>query len=69
MNNTQKDKNEGKIMQKNTYRLLTEKFGISEKVLELIGRAEEKAAGKFAELDDIRAYNQYKVQMCIRDRH
>ena len=48
-------------MQKNTYRLLTEKFGISEKVLELIGRAEEKAAGKFAELDDIRAYNQYKV--------
>ena len=39
MNNTQKDKNEGKIMQKNTYRLLTEKFGISENVLELIGRA------------------------------
>ena len=61
-------------MQKNTYRLLTEKFGISEKVLELIGRAEEKAAGKFAELDDIRAYNQYKVLDIFRknkisDRH
>ena len=61
-------------MQNNTFQLLTEEFGISPKVLELVGRAEEKTAAKFAELDDIKAYNQYKVLDVFRrnkisDRH
>lgn len=61
-------------MQNNTHRLLTEKFGVSEKVLELISRAEEKTAERFRKLDDIKAYNQYKVldvfrENRISDRH
>lgn len=61
-------------MQNNTFQLLTEEFGISPKVLELVGRAEKKTAAKFAELDDIKAYNQYKVLDVFRrnkisDRH
>ena len=49
------------IMQNNTYRLLTEKFNISEEVLDLISRSEDMVSGLFDELDDIMAYNQYKV--------
>ncbi len=61
-------------MQKNTSDLLTSKFGISEKVLDLVERAEKKAADRFAHLDDIKAYNQYKVLDVLRecrisDRH
>ena len=48
-------------MQKNTYKLLTEKFNISEKVLDLINRSENLVKDTFDELDDIMAYNQYKV--------
>ncbi len=48
-------------MQKNTFELLNKKFGISEKVLQICAAAEEDIAGIFNELDDIMAYNQYKV--------
>ena len=48
-------------MQINTYNLLKESFGISEKVLELIDRSEHLVSEHFSELDDIMAYNQYKV--------
>ncbi|MBQ0078289.1 MAG: methionine gamma-lyase family protein [Eubacterium sp.] len=48
-------------MQSNTYKLLTENLGISPKVLEIIDKAEEAVATKFEALDDIMAYNQYKV--------
>ena len=61
-------------MQKNTFNLLVDKFGISEKVLDLVSRAEEKIEDNFARLDDIKAYNQYKVldvfrECRISDRH
>ena len=61
-------------MQKNTYRLLTEEFDISPKVLDLINRSEELVADRFDELDDIMTYNQYKVldafqKNGIRDMH
>ena len=61
-------------MQNNTYRLLNEEFGISEKVLELIDKSEKQVSGLFEELDDIMAYNQYKVldafqKNSIRDMH
>ena len=61
-------------MQKNTYKLLTEKFNISEKVLDLINRSENLVKDTFDELDDIMAYNQYKVldafqKNTIRDMH
>ena len=61
-------------MQKNTYRLLTEEFDISPKVLNLINRSEELVANRFDELDDIMTYNQYKVldafqKNGIRDMH
>ena len=61
-------------MQNNTFRLLTEEFGISPKILELVSRAEKKISAKFAEVDDIKAYNQYKVLDVFRknkisDRH
>ena len=61
-------------MQNNTYRLLTEKFNISEEVLDLISRSEDMVSGLFDELDDIMAYNQYKVldafqKNGIRDMH
>ena len=61
-------------MQINTYNLLKESFGISEKVLELIDRSEHLVSEHFSELDDIMAYNQYKVldafqKNGIRDMH
>ena len=61
-------------MQKNTYKLLTEKFNISEKVLDLINRSENLVKDTFDELDDIMAYKQYKVldafqKNTIRDMH
>lgn len=61
-------------MQKNTFDLLINKFGISEKVLNLVSRAEERIADGFSKLDDIKAYNQYKVldvfrECRISDRH
>lgn len=48
-------------MQKNTYDLLTGELGISPEILKLVEEAEESIKDKFEELDDIKAYNQYKV--------
>lgn len=48
-------------MQKNTYGLLRDKFNIAEQVLDLIERSENEVEELFAHLDDVMAYNQYKV--------
>lgn len=48
-------------MQNQTYRLLTEQMGISPQVLDLVNKAESEITDSFAALDDIAAYNQYKV--------
>ncbi len=61
-------------MTNNTERLLTELMGISQKVLDQVFEAERQVVGTFAALDDIMAYNQYKVldtfQKCrITDMH
>ena len=48
-------------MQKNTHNLLINNFNISEKVLNIIDEAERDVADCFTKLDDIMAYNQYKV--------
>lgn len=61
-------------MQNNTYELLTESLGIRRDVLEIVTEAEGQLSDIFKELDDIMAYNQYKVldvfQKCrISDMH
>ena len=61
-------------MQKNTKTLLTENLGVSEKILDLISSSEDEIKDIFNELDDIAAYNQYKVldafqKNNIGDRH
>lgn len=48
-------------MQENTYNLLKDKFGISPELLKLVDEAEESIKNDFEKLDDIKAYNQYKV--------
>jgi cystathionine beta-lyase family protein involved in aluminum resistance len=48
-------------MQKNTYQLLNQKFKIHESVLDAVGEAEEQISDIFQELDDIMAFNQYKI--------
>lgn len=48
-------------MQKNTYELLTGRFGISTRVMEIVNESEKKVSGLFEDLDDIMAFNQYKV--------
>lgn len=48
-------------MQQNTYRLLSEELNISPAVLDLIESAENEIQNEFGGLDDIMAYNQYKV--------
>lgn len=48
-------------MQKNTYQLLSETLGISPEVLDLIDKAEEDIESAFSHLDDVMAFNQYKV--------
>lgn len=57
-----------------TYQLLHDKFKIEEKVLDLIHEAEKEVSPQFQLLDDIMAYNQYKVldafhQNRISDMH
>ena len=57
-----------------TYKYLMEEFNIDPKVLDLVAEAEEEIRGEFEHLDDIMAYNQYKVlkafqQNRIRDMH
>ena len=44
-----------------TEKLLAQQFNIDEKVLKLVAEAEEEVRGEFEKLDDIMAYNQYKV--------
>ena len=44
-----------------TYKYLMEEFDIDEKVLQLVAEAEEEVRSEFEHLDDIMAYNQYKV--------
>lgn len=58
----------------NTDRLLIDKFGISESVIELINECEQEVSEQFEKLDDIMAYNQYKVLAAFQkngicDRH
>ncbi len=48
-------------MQNNTFQLLNQKFGIPEAVLDAVTEAESQVAEIFGELDDVMAYNQYKV--------
>lgn len=48
-------------MRKNTYQLLSEELDVSPKVLDRIEQAESDIRGEFDSLDDIMAYNQYKV--------
>jgi len=48
-------------MQKNTYQLLNQSLGISKDVLEAVSKAEDQVKEIFEDLDDIMAYNQYKV--------
>ena len=50
-----------KIIMNLTKRYLREHFNIEEKVLTLIDEAENEVESRFARLDDIMAYNQYKV--------
>ena len=54
-------------MQQNTYRLLTEELRISPKVLDIINEAEQEIEGQFAYLDDIMAFNQYKVLTAFQE--
>ena len=54
-------------MQSNTYQLLTEKLNISPKVLEVIDRAEKDVRQEFEKLDDIMAFNQYKVLTAFQE--
>ena len=61
-------------MQQNTYNLLKKDFGISDKILSLIDKSENEISDYFSELDDIMAYNQYKVLAAfqkngIKDMH
>lgn len=61
-------------MKDNTYGLLRDRFGISPKVLDHVKKCEEAVSGRFDRLDDIMAYNQYKVldafqKNRICDRH
>lgn len=49
------------IMQTNTSELLTKEFGISQRALDDVSRAESEITGIFEALDDIMTYNQYKV--------
>lgn len=61
-------------MQKNTWQLLRDSMGIHEEVLRIVSAAENGTKEIFEELDDIMAFNQYKVldifQKCrISDMH
>ena len=48
-------------MQKITYQLLNEKFKIRESVLDAVAKAEDQVKDVYRDLDDIMAYNQYKI--------
>lgn len=60
--------------QNQTSEFLKKEFHIDAKVLNLVSEAEKEVSGEFARLDDIMAYNQYKVLAAfqknrIRDMH
>ena len=48
-------------MQQKTFNYLRDSFGINEPILNLIDESEKAVAPVFAELDDIMAFNQYKI--------
>ena len=48
-------------MQNNTYKLLQEEFRIADAVLNTVSEAESQVSSLFCEIDDITAFNQYKV--------
>ncbi len=48
-------------MQKSSYDLLTESLGVAPEVLDIVNEAEQEIRGRFADLEDTMAYNQYKV--------
>lgn len=50
-----------------TDKLLIEKFGISPRVLDLVKRAEGEISDSYQILDDIMAYNQYKVLSALQN--
>lgn len=54
-------------MQKNTYELLHQRMGIHENVLDLIDQSEQALSSVFLELEDIMAYNQYKVLAAFQE--
>lgn len=61
-------------MQNNTYDFLKTNFHVSDEVLNLISESEKETEEHFARLDDIMAFNQYKIldafqKNRIRDRH
>ena len=56
-------------MKKNTYDLLTGKMKIDPKVLECIDKAEKEVEPVFDDLDDIMAFNQYKVLAAFQKNH
>ena len=61
-------------MNSNTNQLLIDQFGISAEVLDLVDACEQEIKPLFDELDDVMAYNQYKVldafqKNGISDRH
>ncbi len=71
------NRKDGKIrmeQQNQTSEFLKNEFHIDAKVLALVSEAEKEVSGEFARLDDIMAYNQYKVLAAfqknrIRDMH
>ena len=57
-----------------TEQFLIDEFGIDERVLKLVAESEDEVRCEFEKLDDIMAYNQYKVLSAfqknrIRDMH
>ncbi len=48
-------------MIKQTRAILNEKFGINDKIIDLIQSCEKDLTGRFKEIDDVGEYNQYKV--------
>ena len=44
-----------------TEQFLIDEFGIDERVLKLVAESEDEVRCEFEKLDDIMAYNQYKV--------
>ncbi|MCB6993749.1 methionine gamma-lyase family protein [bacterium 210820-DFI.6.37] len=54
-------------MRQNTYQLLTKELQIDPKVLDLVSQAEDEIREEFEILDDIMAYNQYKVLTAFQE--